>query len=178
MKILMKFSQTIWLFFSSLSISQVVTDVLTSLSTSCFFVWMYPVLHVVTCPCRRVSHRRQHSDYSPQVAKYPRLESYSRHYSPYPAVRNTLPPPPHPHRPHPPPPPPPPYPNHAVAGPSRSDFSHFNSSSQASPQPRVPALPKSHNSLQAYARDEVAFTSPSVCSRTLTTGLWPLQTVV
>lgn len=105
--------------------------------------------------------KRQHSDYSPQVAKYPRLESYSRHYSPYPAVRNTLPPPPHPHRPHPPPPPPPlphppPYPNHAVAGPSRSDFSHFNSSSQASPQPRVPALPKSHNSLQAYARDELS----------------------
>lgn len=142
------------------------------------------VCHVISCLYCYGSNRRQHNDYSPQVAKYPRLETYSRQYSPYPAIRNTLPPPPPPPPPplHPPPPshrrthppsPHSPYAIHASAGPSRSDFSHFISTSQPIPRPRVPALPtaKSHNSLQAFASDEVAFTSfsPAACGRSLMT---------
>lgn len=118
--------------------------------------YMLFVTYFLKCVYHCVSFRRQLTEYSPHVVKYPRLESPYHPLIDSPFI----------------PVPPPRLPDHVVAGSSRTDYEHSLSSSHLYPRPPAPALLENPNSLQTYAKDKVDYMqivlNCSCCTRVLT----------
>lgn len=96
--------------------------------------------HIPCCVLPYVFSRRQIDEYSPHVVKRQRLDSSSDPLIGPSSIRAPLR-----------------HPDQVLAGSSRSGFDLRYPSPHSRPQPQVPAVPESSNSLQIYAKDRVLY---------------------